>query len=176
MLMRASCAAKRLLAACHLNGHFHDVIDADMFGSDTTAVGPALDCLRFGGLLYLTSTDGFSSSGKRPGRALAAYGAFTQPVPFHAEQGLRALVGGAVREAAARGLRVQPLFSLYSPHGPVLRAMVRVTRSRAAPGSEYGFVGYEAISREAWRIPFRSASVLAAAFACKRWLRTHALL
>lgn len=148
-------AARRLLTACYLNETFADIIDADMFGSDTSSVGPALDCLRFGGLLYLTSTDGFSSSGKRPARALAAYAAYTQPLPFHAEQGLRALVGGAVREAATRGLRVQPLFCLYSPHGPVMRAMVRVTRQRVAPGDEYGFVGYEASSGEVWRIPFR---------------------
>eukprot|EP00955_Chlamydomonas_euryale_P014575 156595-Chlamydomonas_euryale.AAC.1 len=51
------------------------------------------------------------------------------------------LLGAAVREGAARGMRVEPVFSLYSYHGPVFRAMVRVTRSGAWPHKHYGFVG-----------------------------------
>lgn len=58
--------AKRLLCAAMLEEDYYDVIDCDMFGSDTLCIGPALDAVRFGGLLYLTGTDGFSSGGAWP--------------------------------------------------------------------------------------------------------------
>lgn len=61
--------------------------------------------------------------GKRPLRSLAAYGAWLRPLPHANEQGLRALVGAAVREGAARGLALTPLFSYYSYHGPVHRVL-----------------------------------------------------
>jgi len=86
-------------------------------------------CSRFGGLLYLTSTDGFCSAGHRPERSLAAYGAYIRAMPFSNEQGLRMLIGAAVKEAAARGVVLTPVFSLYSFHGPVFRVMLRAKRS-----------------------------------------------
>ena len=107
-----------------------DLVDLDSFGSaDTHLVALALGVVAYGGLLYLTSTDGFVSAGKRPERGLAAYGAYTRPFASGApEQGLRALIGNAARLAAAQGLTVEPLFGYYSFHGPVFRAMLRVTR------------------------------------------------
>lgn len=131
-----------------------DLIDIDVFGSDSSAIGPAIDAIRFGGLLFLTSTDGFSSSGKRPMRALASYGAFTQPHPSCNEQGLRMLIGGALREALVRGCVVEPLFSLYSPHGPVFRTMLRVTRSKQWAHEQYGFCGRCRHTGESYHIGF----------------------
>lgn len=111
--------------------------------------------MRFGGLLYLTSTDGVSSGGKRPERALAAYGACLRPLPSANEQGLRALAGAAVREGAARGVALKPLFSYYSFHGPVFRVMLAAERGRAWPARDYAFVGHchahGASRRVAWR-------------------------
>jgi tRNA (guanine26-N2/guanine27-N2)-dimethyltransferase len=46
----------------------------------------ALAVVRIGGLLYVTSTDGLSLSGRRPQDALANYGAITQPSPSCNEQ------------------------------------------------------------------------------------------
>jgi tRNA (guanine26-N2/guanine27-N2)-dimethyltransferase len=151
------CAGKRLLCACYLNEEFFDLIDLDAFGSDTTTIGPALDALRFGGLLYITSTDAFSISGKRPARSLASYGAFSQLHPFHAEQGLRILTGAALREAATRGLVVEPLFSIYSPHGPVYRVMLRVKRCKEVQEEVYGFVGYSRKDGSIIPYPFKYA-------------------
>jgi tRNA (guanine26-N2/guanine27-N2)-dimethyltransferase len=144
-----------LLTACYLAEDFYDLIDLDMFGSDSTLIGPALDAVRFGGLLYLTSTDGFSSSGKGPLHALATYGAYTRAHPSANEQGLRILIGAAVREAAKRRLRVEPLFSLYSAHGPVFRVMLRVMRSRGKPLQKYGFVGYSHVNGSMRTIEFK---------------------
>ena len=42
-------------------------------------------------------------------------------------QGIRMLIGGAVAAAAKEGRRVQPVFSLYAPHGPCFRSMLRVS-------------------------------------------------
>ena len=60
-------------------------------------------------------------------RSLASYGCHMRPLPYGNELGLRMLIGGDVREAAQRRLNVEPVFSHYSAHGPVFRAMLRVT-------------------------------------------------
>ncbi|GJP34133.1 hypothetical protein CLOM_g18592 [Closterium sp. NIES-68] len=117
----------RVLNSCYERRSFFDLVDVDAFGSDTRFIGPALAATAMGGLLYLTATDGFSSAGHAPFRALAAYGTYMRPLPFCNELGLRMLLGAAVREAATRKLTVSPVFSLYAPHGPVFRALVRVT-------------------------------------------------
>ena len=163
-------AARHLLAACYMEQDYYDVIDVDLHGSDTTAIRPALDCMKLGGLLFLTSTDGFCSSGKRPERALAAYGAHTSAVPSVNEQGLRMLIGAAVKEAATRGFVAEPLFSLYSAHGPVFRAMLRITRSGSWPVDNYGFVGYSHATGAACRIAFECA-LLAALQLCLAHVR-----
>ena len=49
-------------------------------------------------------------------------------MPYANEIGLRMVIGGAVREASARGYHVTPLFSYYSYHGPVFRVMLSVNR------------------------------------------------
>ncbi|CAN1297593.1 tRNA (guanine(26)-N(2))-dimethyltransferase [Linum perenne] len=94
----------------------------------------AMLALRLGGLLYLTSTDGYTSGGHRPHHSLDAYGAFVRPLPFSNEIGLRMLIGGAVREAAVLGYHVTPLFSYYAYHGPVFRKLHE--------NRDYGFIGY----------------------------------
>ncbi|KAJ9508670.1 hypothetical protein QJQ45_027967, partial [Haematococcus lacustris] len=134
--------AQRLLAACYLAEDFYDLIDIDSFGSDTSFLGSALDALKHGGLLFLTSTDGFSSAGLRPTHSLAAYGAYLRALPCANEQGLRMLIGAAVREGASRGLALSPVFSLYSYHGPVFRVMLRATRSALWPAQHYAFLAH----------------------------------
>lgn len=55
--------------------------------SDTSHLGHAIDAVsHHGGLLYLTSTDGFTSGGLRPARSLAAFGAYARAVPWANEQ------------------------------------------------------------------------------------------
>ena len=48
------------------------------------------------------------------------------------ETALRVFVGDAVRRGAAQGLKLTPVFSLFHPHGPVFRAMLRVERGEGA--------------------------------------------
>ncbi|PNW77237.1 hypothetical protein CHLRE_10g428100v5 [Chlamydomonas reinhardtii] len=134
--------ANRLLTNCYMRESYYDLIDVDSFGSESMYFPAAIDAVRYGGLLYLTSTDGFTSSGKRQERGLAAYGAFLRALPWSNEQGLRMVIGGAVREAASRGVALTPVFSLYSYHGPVFRVMLRARRSAEWAAQHYGFAGH----------------------------------
>jgi hypothetical protein len=114
----------------YLQEDYYDLVDVDSFGSDTSHLAGAIDALKYGGMLYLTSTDGMSAAGKRPTRALAAYGCYSRCLPSANEQGLRMLIGAAVREGAARGVTLTPLFSLYSYHGPVSSAACLLQKGR----------------------------------------------
>lgn len=58
--------ANRVMAECYLQRDFFDFIDVDSFGSDSTFLRSAMNTLKLGGLLYVTSTDGYSSGGHRP--------------------------------------------------------------------------------------------------------------
>ncbi|KAL4189935.1 hypothetical protein AMTRI_Chr08g167920 [Amborella trichopoda] len=133
--------ATRLLVERYLQRDYYDLIDIDSFGSDTTFLQSAFSSMKLGGLMYITSTDGYSSGGHRPYHTLASYGAYVRHFPYANEVGLRMLIGGAVREAATLGFYILPLFSYYSYHGPIFRVMLRVQRGKL-PESHYGFISY----------------------------------
>jgi tRNA (guanine26-N2/guanine27-N2)-dimethyltransferase len=58
--------ANRVMVERYLQGDYYDLIDVDSFGSDSFFLGSAFSAIHYGGLLYLTSTDGVSSGGHRP--------------------------------------------------------------------------------------------------------------
>ncbi|XP_017245080.1 tRNA (guanine(26)-N(2))-dimethyltransferase isoform X2 [Daucus carota subsp. sativus] len=128
--------ANRVMMECCLRRDYFDFIDIDSFGSDSSFLRSAFEALRFGGLVYVTSTDGYTSGGHRPLHSLSSYGAYICPMPYCNELGLRMLIGGAIREAAVLGYYVTPLFSYYSYHGPVFRVLLRVNRGKL-PISRY---------------------------------------
>ncbi|KAK9282816.1 hypothetical protein L1049_011038 [Liquidambar formosana] len=134
--------ANRVMTECYLQRDFYDVIDVDSFGSDSSFLRSAFNALKMDGLLYTTSTDGYSSGGHRPHHSLASYGAYVRPMPYSNEVGLRMLIAGAVREASALGYRVSPLFSYYSYHGPVFRVMLQMNRGKLPENRHYGFISY----------------------------------
>eukprot|EP00854_Cymbomonas_tetramitiformis_P017725 gene17725-21116_t len=121
-----------LLEEMKSSGRQFDLVDIDSFGSKNggAVIRKAIDVVRPGGLLYITSTDGLALSGRRPEDALRNYGALTSYTPAANEQALRVLAGTAVREGAAKGLHVRPLFSVFAPHGPVYRSMLSVEPQR----------------------------------------------
>ncbi|KAI4339140.1 hypothetical protein MLD38_024111 [Melastoma candidum] len=128
---------------CWGRKEFFEIVDVDSFGSDIGGLlRGVFGCVRFGGLVYLTSTDGYSSGGHRPHHSLAAFGAYVRPMPYSNEVGLRMLIGGAIREASLLGYRVTPLFSYYSYHGPVFRVMLRVEKGRDLDNRHYEFISY----------------------------------
>ncbi|CAN4102371.1 unnamed protein product [Withania somnifera] len=134
--------ATRLLAECYLRKDYFDFIDVDSFGSGSSYLRVALDVVKLGGFLYITSTDGLSSGGHRPNQSLAAYGAYVRPLPYSNEIGLRMLIAGAVREALVLGYHVVPLFSYYSYHGPVFRVLLQVKRGKFPSSRYYSFISY----------------------------------
>ncbi|KAL3837815.1 hypothetical protein ACJIZ3_022406 [Penstemon smallii] len=134
--------ANRVLTECYLERDYYDLIDVDSFGSESSFLRAAMCAVKLDGLLYLTSTDGYSSGGHRPQQTLAAYGAYVRHMPYSNEIGLRMLIGGAVREASVLGYHVVPLFSYYSYHGPVFRAMLQVRRGKFNIKRYYSFISY----------------------------------
>ncbi|KAL8050080.1 hypothetical protein ABFX02_06G059700 [Erythranthe guttata] len=134
--------ANRLLTECYLERDFFDFIDVDSFGSESSYLRAAMSAVKLDGLLYVTSTDGYSSGGHRPQQTLAAYGAYVKHMPYSNELGLRMLIGGALREASVLGYHVVPLFSYYSYHGPVFRAMLQVRRGKFPIKRDYSFISY----------------------------------
>ncbi|KAM7499441.1 hypothetical protein LguiA_023855 [Lonicera macranthoides] len=135
--------ANRIMTEYYLQKDFFDLIDVDSFGSDSTYLRSAFNALKLGGLIYITSTDGYTSGGHRPQHCLDSYGAYIRPMPYSNEIGLRMVISGAVREASVLGYHVVPLFSYYSYHGPVFRIMLRVNRGKHPSGrGNYGFICY----------------------------------
>lgn len=74
--------------------------------------------------------------------SLAQYGTFMRPMPYANELGLRMLMGAVVKEAAIRNMSVSPIFSVYAPHGPVFRVLLRATSGKPEKIMHYGFIYY----------------------------------
>lgn len=132
--------ANQVFFSCYQQRDFYDLVDIDNFGSPTPYTSTGLWATRLGGLLYLTSTDGRATSGHDPGRSLRTYGACARSHPAVHEQGLRLLLGHAAQTAAARGLGIEPVFSLFT--GQVHRVMVRLVSKPTLTDETYGFLGY----------------------------------
>lgn len=58
--------ANKVMMECYLRNDYFDLIDVDSFGSDSSFLRAAVSAVKFDGLLYITSTDGYSSGGHRP--------------------------------------------------------------------------------------------------------------
>jgi tRNA (guanine26-N2/guanine27-N2)-dimethyltransferase len=132
--------ANQLFFACYQQRDFYDLVDIDNFGGPAPFTSTGMWAVRLGGMLYLTNTDGRSSSGHDPERSLKLYPAFARSHPAVHEQGVRLLLGHAAREAAARGLGIEPVFSLFT--GQVHRVMVRLVNKPTLTSKTYGFVAY----------------------------------
>lgn len=132
--------ANRVFLGCYQNQDFYDLVDIDNFGGPSPYLSTGMWATRLGGLLYLTSTDGRSTSGHDPDRSLRIYSAYARSHPAVHEQGLRLLIGHAVQEAASRGMGIEPVFSLFT--GQVHRAMVRLVSRPTLTTENYGFLAY----------------------------------
>ena len=130
--------ANQLFFSCAQHQDYYDLIDIDSFGSPTPFVSTALWALKFGGLLYLTSTDGRTTGGHALDQSIQIYGACARSHPAVHEQGLRLLLGCAAQKAAERGFHAQPVFSIFN--GVIHRAMVRLL-PRSVP-TVYGFLAH----------------------------------
>ncbi|MBD2101311.1 tRNA (guanine-N1)-methyltransferase [Leptolyngbya sp. FACHB-261] len=132
--------AVRLFFECHVAEDYYDLVDVDGFGNPASYLGASLWAVKPGGLLYLTSTDGRTLSGRQTDYSLQSMGAIARVHPAAREQGLRLLIGNLLVEAGRRGLSVQPVFSFFA--GEIYRVMVRLVAGAPFPSNHYAFIGY----------------------------------
>ncbi len=138
-------STQALLYEAIATGQRFDLIDLDGFGNPSAFLGPGLQALRFGGLFYVTSTDGRSVSGQLPHQSMSQWGTFARSHPAVHEQALRILLGSLHQQATALGYGIKPIFSLYADK--VWRVMVQLESkplhwAAKQPITAYGFLGY----------------------------------
>lgn len=131
--------AHQLFFSCAQNKDYYDLIDIDSFGSPTPFINTALWAIKFGGLLYLTSTDSRTTGGHAPEKSVQLYGGCARSHPAVHEQGLRLLLGCAAQQAAIRGFAIEPIFSIFN--GFIHRVMVRVV-NQPWQEQDNGFLAY----------------------------------
>jgi tRNA (guanine26-N2/guanine27-N2)-dimethyltransferase len=118
--------AQRLLASLMAAGERRELIDLDAFGYPGALLPAALECVAFGGVLYLASTDGRGPTGHDRPAAVRRYGAAARAHPAPWELALRLQLGAVARAAWAQGRGIRPLFAFSE--GRTFRTAVRVER------------------------------------------------
>ncbi|AII48757.1 N2,N2-dimethylguanosine tRNA methyltransferase [Synechococcus sp. KORDI-52] len=126
-------AADTLLHGAILKRKRFDFIDLDAFGAPGALIQPALQALRFEGLLFLASTDGRSPTGHDRVGAIRSLGAAARAHPASWEMALRQQIGLVARQAWMLGHGLQPLFSFSE--GRTFRLALRLRR-RIPAGDE----------------------------------------
>lgn len=58
--------ANKVMTERYLEKDYFGLVDVDSFGSDSSFLRAAIGAVKLDGLLYITSTDGYSSGGHRP--------------------------------------------------------------------------------------------------------------
>ena len=129
-LRTTALTAQKLLAQCLIREERFDLLDLDAFGCPTTLVPLALEALRFGGVLYLASTDGRSPTGHDRSGAIRSLGAAARAHPASWELALRLLIAVVARAAWALGRGIRPLFSFSE--GRTFRTAIELLRKPAA--------------------------------------------
>ncbi len=132
-LRLSALTAQKLLAGCALREERFDLVDLDAFGAPTALLPLALEAVRFGGALYLASTDGRSPTGHDRSAAVRSLGAAARAHPASWELALRLQLGVVARAAWALGRGVRPLFSFSE--GRTFRTAVQLQR-RPQAGEE----------------------------------------
>ncbi|WP_185474864.1 N2,N2-dimethylguanosine tRNA methyltransferase [Synechococcus sp. BSA11S] len=126
-LRLSALTAQKLLAACLLRDQRFDLVDLDAFGCPGALVPRALEAVRFGGVLYLASTDGRSPTGHDRTAALRSLGAAARAHPASWELALRLQLGVLARSAWSLGRGLRPLLNVSD--GRTFRTAVQVLRS-----------------------------------------------
>ena len=140
----AHCSAitiQKLLAQCAAIEQRFDFVDLDAFGAPMAVVPWALEAVRFGGVLYLASTDGRSFTGHDRTAALRRLGAAARAQPCSWELALRLQLGAIARSAWSLGRGVRPLLSFSD--GRTFRTAVQMLRTPAQAEEQLlGLQGY----------------------------------
>ncbi|CAH8543568.1 unnamed protein product [Schistosoma intercalatum] len=108
-------------------GEKFDVVDIDPFGTASPFLNTAVQCLRSGGLLCVTSTDLAVLCGSTPGTSMGKYGGMAIKTGSTHEVGLRILLNAMQLAASQHGKVIEPLLSLSVDF--YIRVFVRVWSS-----------------------------------------------
>lgn len=122
----------------HLYGTGYDVVDLDPFGSPVPFVDAAIDGARH--LLCVTATDTAPLCGAHHAAGVRRYAANPHPTDYHAEVGLRVLLGSLARRAAARDVAIEPVLSHATRH--YHRTYLRLESGAAAADAALDAVGF----------------------------------
>ena len=133
-LRTTALTAQKLLAQCLIREERFDLLDLDAFGCPTALVPLALEALRFGGVLYVASTDGRSPTGHDRRSAIRSLGGAARAHPASWEMALRLQIAVVARAAWALGRGIRPLFSFSE--GRTFRTAIQLLRRPAAREEE----------------------------------------
>ena len=132
--------AKHLLSKFSLIDERFDMIDLDAFGSPSEFSHHAISALKLGGILYLTSTDGFTLCGLKQGAALRNYGVHTLSARFCHELGGRVVMTQFMKVAGNFGFHMEPLVFIYD--GYSWRIAMRLEKGVEGKFGDFGYVLY----------------------------------
>lgn len=115
-----------------------ETVDLDPFGSPAPFIDSAVrGCGRF---LFVTATDTAPLCGAHRNAGIRRYFAMGRNTEYHAEAGLRILVGFIAREAARYDRGIHPLFCYSREHH--FRVHVRLLRGTKRADRSCGMMGY----------------------------------
>ncbi len=121
-----------------LSGRVFEAVDIDPFGSPAPFIDSALKgCGRF---LFVTATDTAPLCGAHRNAGIRRYFAIALNNEYHAETGLRILLGFIAREAARYDRGIEPLFSYAREH--YCRVHLRLLRGARMADRSLSMMGY----------------------------------
>ena len=151
--------ANRIFFDCYDRKDYYDLVDVDSFGSGLPFLDTMLWAVKVDGLVYLTSTDGKTGTGHLPDNSLKIYGGYARIHPAAQEQALRLIIGRMQHSAAAKGLGIEPIFSLFAEK--TYRIMARLRSKPLLNPENYGFLGYCNFCGQYQTIPWRKLGAIA---------------
>jgi tRNA (guanine26-N2/guanine27-N2)-dimethyltransferase len=116
----------------------YDVVDLDPFGTPIPFVDAAI--AGTAGLLCVTATDTAPLCGAHFDSGVRSYSAVPRNTEYHAEMGLRILLGALVRRAAARDVGATPVVSHASAH--YVRTYLRLDRRASSANDALAALGH----------------------------------
>ncbi|MEO0223628.1 MAG: hypothetical protein ABIL76_00855 [candidate division WOR-3 bacterium] len=134
--------AKKILLENALNGNRFDFIDLDSFGSPSEFIFSVIMALKLEGVIYFTSTDGFTLCGLKQKASIRNYGVHSINSKFCHELGARILISTFMKIAGNLNMHFEPLISLFD--GYSWRIALRLKRGvENANFDKFGYVLYE---------------------------------
>jgi len=134
--------AKKVLLENALNENRFDFIDLDSFGSPSEFAFSVIMALKIDGVVYLTSTDGFTLCGLKNKASIRNYGIHTINSKFCHELGARAIISHFIKCAGNLNMHFEPLISLYD--GYAWRIALRLKKGvENANFDKFGYIVYK---------------------------------